>query len=387
MTLPTFSAGDSTNLSAKLNQIVEHIQGQVGSQDAYHFRLASGEDFIITLSDNDGVRKFVVRDSNGNDVFTVDSDGGSTLSGDTDLGDLTADSIIVADTLVFPTSASPAQTAAGSVVWDTVNDVLTIGDGSSRVTLTPSPEGTAVAATGVTDGHVLTAQGDGSAAWEALPTVTDTNAVLNALMNANRRVLGWALSQDADTGDPVGVGFVCFANNSGVIADGSDALASLDTGGTSGNDTQVVIFNACAPEDNPLIKMNGIAAPAGSGLTLWLFGMTDDPAAASAAGAYFRRQTTGNVFAVTDNGSSETTTDLGALNDGALRSWQVSTSDDGVTWVFSINGTTVATHTTNVPTAATVLDIAHNVTTAGSALTGSNTARFQDTIAICDRQS
>lgn len=38
-------------------------------------------------------------------------------------------------TIVVPTSTSPVQTTEGSVVWDSDDDVLTVGDGSSRKTL------------------------------------------------------------------------------------------------------------------------------------------------------------------------------------------------------------------------------------------------------------
>ncbi len=38
-------------------------------------------------------------------------------------------------TLILPGATTPAQTAEGSVVWDTDNDQLTIGDGTSRKTL------------------------------------------------------------------------------------------------------------------------------------------------------------------------------------------------------------------------------------------------------------
>ncbi len=37
-----------------------------------------------------------------------------------------------AGTVVVPTSASPAQTTEGSVVWDSDDDLLTVGDGASR---------------------------------------------------------------------------------------------------------------------------------------------------------------------------------------------------------------------------------------------------------------
>lgn len=37
--------------------------------------------------------------------------------------------------LVVPTAASPAQTAEGSVVWDSDDDLLTVGDGTARKTM------------------------------------------------------------------------------------------------------------------------------------------------------------------------------------------------------------------------------------------------------------
>ncbi len=52
-------------------------------------------------------------------------------------------------TLVLPTATSPAQTAEGSVVWDSDDDILTVGDGSARSefgklgTTNPQPVGTA----------------------------------------------------------------------------------------------------------------------------------------------------------------------------------------------------------------------------------------------------
>lgn len=37
--------------------------------------------------------------------------------------------------VILPQTTSPAQTAEGSIVWDTDNDLLTVGDGSSRKTM------------------------------------------------------------------------------------------------------------------------------------------------------------------------------------------------------------------------------------------------------------
>lgn len=45
-------------------------------------------------------------------------------------------------TLVLPKSDTPAQTADGSIVWDSDDDLLTVGDGTSRKSFAPSASGT-----------------------------------------------------------------------------------------------------------------------------------------------------------------------------------------------------------------------------------------------------
>lgn len=52
--------------------------------------------------------------------------------------------VATSGTVLLPASASPAQTADGSVVWDSVNDLLTVGTGSGRKTLVNSDGTTAV---------------------------------------------------------------------------------------------------------------------------------------------------------------------------------------------------------------------------------------------------
>jgi len=82
--------------------------------------------------------------------------------------------------------------------------------------------------------------------------------------------------------------------------------------------------------------------------------------------ACFRSITTGNLFAVTGDGSSETTTDLGSvhtLGDDAV--FEVISSGNGGTWTFKINGTTRATHTSNLPNARMkcAVGLSNNTTT------------------------
>lgn len=73
-------------------------------------------------------------------------------------------------------------------------------------------------------------------------------------------------------------------------------------------------------------------------------------------GAYLRANTTGNLFFVTRQGASEATTDLGA-RPTAPTSYEIYTEDAGVTWKCrnDTTGAEVASHTSNVPTATTVV--------------------------------
>jgi hypothetical protein len=83
--------------------------------------------------------------------------------------------------------------------------------------------------------------------------------------------------------------------------------------------------------------------------------------------AMFRSVTTGNLFAVTGSGSAETTTDLGSvytLGNNAV--FEIVSSGNGTSWAFKIDGTTRATHTSNLPDAKMkcIIGIANNTTTA-----------------------
>ena len=83
--------------------------------------------------------------------------------------------------------------------------------------------------------------------------------------------------------------------------------------------------------------------------------------------AAFVSITTGNLFAITGDGSSQTTTDLGGVHTlGDTAIFEVISSGNGGTWTFKINGTTRATHTTNVPDGwmKGIIGIANNTTTA-----------------------
>lgn len=89
----------------------------------------------------------------------------------------------------------------------------------------------------------------------------------------------------------------------------------------------------------------------------------------TADGAYLRIATTGNVFAVTRQGGSETAFDCGALSRTAVLGFEIETVDAGVTWVFRTQaGTVLTTSTTNVPTVSVVLIYGVTATTATGAV-------------------
>lgn len=116
-----------------VNQIIQHLQGASLSNDAYHFRCSTGNNYLITLSDNVGSRKLSVRDSDAVEIMSLDSNGNLVLAGSISLG-----------TMYFPTAATPSQTTDGQVVWDSDNDVLTVGDGLSRQTFYPGVSGVSI---------------------------------------------------------------------------------------------------------------------------------------------------------------------------------------------------------------------------------------------------
>ena len=123
MALPNPSPGDSV-AAAHIDSIRTHLEGASGDTTPYKLRQSTG-DFIVVLADNAGASELSIHDSDDVEVAHIDSNG-----------NLTATTVTFTN-LDIPTSASPSQTAEGRAVWDSDDDKLTIGDGSSRKTLSP----------------------------------------------------------------------------------------------------------------------------------------------------------------------------------------------------------------------------------------------------------
>lgn len=126
MTITRVTDGN-TSAATNLNQLIDLMEGA----ESIDFLLKSltATDFKVRLADAAAARKFIIQDSAGNTVAYIDSDGNASFTS------------VALSALVAPTSASPSQTAEGSLVWDSNDDYLTVGDGSSRKSFQPAGQG------------------------------------------------------------------------------------------------------------------------------------------------------------------------------------------------------------------------------------------------------
>ena len=120
MALSSVSAGNEVQ-AANINQFKEHLEGGSGKTVTYLLRTTSGADFTVVLGGNGTSRKLTVKDSDNSEVFKIDADGNVTVGGSLTVAVLTA-----------PGASSPSQTAAGSMVYNTSSNKLTVGNGSGR---------------------------------------------------------------------------------------------------------------------------------------------------------------------------------------------------------------------------------------------------------------
>lgn len=122
MALNKPAAGD-TIVATDVSDIVNHLEGESTTSLAWFFRVLASNDFVIRLPEAAGAQVVSIQDSAGVEVASIDSDGVVTATNTS----FTA--------LTVPVSASPAQTATGSLVYDTANLLLTVGNGSGRDTI------------------------------------------------------------------------------------------------------------------------------------------------------------------------------------------------------------------------------------------------------------
>jgi hypothetical protein len=202
-------------------------------------------------------------------------------------------------------------------------------------------------------------------AWAA--DIRDNYALLAFVSGAN--------SSSIASTDPLGLGM-------GASMDGSGSIASdftrggairLMTGSTGDSQTLAITGGTGASGDRNAHFATVLKSRAtSSALKFQGWGFMGTDVVANWGGneylAMFRSATTGNLFAVTKDGSTEETTDLGSFHTlGTSATFEVFTTDDGATWKFEIGGTQRASHSTNIPPATgvmyTAVGIENNTTT------------------------
>ena len=223
---------------------------------------------------------------------------------------------------------------------------------------------------------VLTMAADASDFSWATPSVT-LATVLDDFAD-NRTLLCWSDMTSQPPANQKTVDFGVTWRNPGTIAirTGGDAVNGqyeLTTSASSGYSSSLETFtNVVDYTKDPHFAVRLTSRAANSALQVQAWGFNDNTTVTAWDDttndcAMFRSITTGNLFAVTGNGSSETTTDLGSVHTlGDQAVFEIVSSSNGGSYAFKINGTTRATHTGTLPNAAMrpIIGIANNTTTA-----------------------
>ena len=183
----------STVLAADVNQFKSMLEGASGYTSTYLLVSTTGTNFIMRLGDAAGVNKFSIQDSASVEQFSVTSDGVMSVTS------------LTPTAFTFPTSATPSQTTDGQAVWDSDDDAITVGDGSSRKTFRPYDYYTA-------EGPMVPL-GANPATVAAL--TADTNTVMHVgIVNVPHRItvtrVGIGVSAHTTTGT---LGFALFSND------------------------------------------------------------------------------------------------------------------------------------------------------------------------------
>jgi hypothetical protein len=140
-------------------------------------------------------------------------------------------------TVLLPTAAAPAQTAEGSVVWDSDDNLLTVGDGSSRKVMVDTATAQTLTNKTLTAPVISTISNTGTL---TLPTSTDTlvgRATTDTLTNktlASPSTTG-TLSLAAGTATTAPLKFVAGVNLSTATAGATEYDGAVFYGTTAAN--------------------------------------------------------------------------------------------------------------------------------------------------------
>lgn len=137
----------------------------------------------------------------------------------------------------------------------------------------------------------------------------------------------------------------------------------LRTDATADSQASIITDLCVESAKNPVFYTKLASSAGGGGLKAAAWGFLHSTSCSAWTGtghkACFRQATTGEVFAVTGNGSTEETTDLsGSVTKGTEYAFRLETTDGGTNWKFYVDGTLRATHNTTVPGTTTGMLVA-----------------------------
>ncbi len=202
------------------------------STDTWGTKLNNDLDTIDALFKSDGTGTSV-----GLNIGT-----GKTL---TVAGSMSASGAITATgSLVLPVSTAPAQTAAGSIVWNSTTNVLTIADGTNRKTLADLDSTQSLSGKTITDSLQFT--GTGAIKLPVGTTAQQSRAIVTGAIS------GTTLTVTAVTSGALAVGQTILGAN---VTAGTTITALVT--GSGGNGTYTVSSSQTVPSTTITASLRG----------------------------------------------------------------------------------------------------------------------------------
>lgn len=210
-------------------------------------------------------------------------------------------------------------------------------------------------------GNVVTLRYDGTS-WQlvSMPRVIPLSLVLRY----NTTIFGFSDFRSAEENLAAGMTAVTSGTGTVVATANENGHFALQSGTTANSDASYLLYGSSSQ-----VFTTGLSAveaavafgisPGVTGTTqkVWVCGLTtsSDPgelvaANATNSGAYFRVEAAGstvNIFCVTKNSGTETTTNTAIADGNTQRAYELVATSSSVK--FSINGVVLGTHTTNLP--------------------------------------
>ena len=215
------------------------------SKDSWGTKLNSDMDTIDALFAANGAGTSV--GLNVGSGKTISVAGTMTVSG----------SATVSGTLVIPSATTPAQTAEGSVVWDSNDDLLTIGTGAGRKTMVDTDTAQTLANKTLTAPVISTISNTGTV---TLPTATDTLVGRNTTDTLTNKTL---TSPTVNTANISG-GTI----NNAIIGGSTPAAGTFTTVADSKGDVRLI------PQNAKTSSYTLIASDAGKHISITTGGVT-----------------------------------------------------------------------------------------------------------------